>query len=333
MSTAQSIKSPPFHNSILANCRPIQKRPKTALKAHHHICKLMGCQFVFTAVHASPQQAWDAIRAGVSEIERIESLISSWRDDSQTSRINQMAGLAAVQVDEELFALIERSLKISQLTAGAFDISGTLSRYYWKFDGSEQPILAAEKMEELRGLIDYRLIELDVSNRAVFLQKKGMKIGFGGIGKGYAALRAQQAMQSLGMDNGMINASGDLMCWGRPPAEEHWTVKVPDPENSRQALFEIAIPFGALVTSGDYENYVLIDGKRYSHIIDPRTGMPALSLKSVSVVCPNPELGDALATGISVLGPEAGIKLVNQLAGVECVVVDQEGRQFMSNGF
>lgn len=332
MSNSQGIYSPPFHNTILSNCGPSQT-PAASLKAHHHICKLMGCQFVLTAVHSSPQLAWDAIRAGVAEIERIENLISSWKDNSQTSRINQMAGIAAVQVDEELYLLIERSLKISQLTAGAFDISGTLSRYYWNFDCSDQAILAPAKVEELRSLVDYHLIELDANNRAVFLQKKGMKIGFGGIGKGYAALRAQQVMQSLGIANGMINASGDLMCWGRPPGEPHWKVKIPDPENASQALFEIAIPFGALVTSGDYENYVLVDGKRYSHIIDPRTGMPVQSLKSVSVVCPNPELGDALATGISVLGPEAGIKLVNQLAGVECVVVDQAGQQFRSNGF
>ena len=186
-------------------------------KAHHHQIKLMGCRFVLSAIHADPQKAWDAIWLGVKEILRIESIISSWKEDSETAKINAAAGLRPVKVSTELFALIARSLKISEITAGAFDISGTLSRYYWNFNGKENEMLATEKIHELRDLINYKLIELDTNNKTVFLKKKGMKIGFGGIGKGYAAFKAHEVMKDFGIQNGLINAAGDLMCWGKPP--------------------------------------------------------------------------------------------------------------------
>jgi thiamine biosynthesis lipoprotein len=162
------------------------------VKAHHHPVKLMGCGFVLTAVSASPQLAWDAIRAGVSEIERIEDLISSWKEDSQTSEINRCAGIRPVKVDNELIGLIQRSLKISELTGGAFDISGGLARFYYNFNQQENPLPSEEKVSELCQLINYRNIEINEDDQTVFLKREGMKIGFGGIGKGYAAYRAHK---------------------------------------------------------------------------------------------------------------------------------------------
>ncbi len=305
----------------------------TKPKAHHHPIKLMGCGFVLTAVDRNPQKAWDAIRAGVQEIERIETLISSWKEGSETSEINRQAGIRSVEVSPELFDLIARSIKISVCTAGAFDICGTLSRYYWKFDKQEHKVLSSDKIQELRGLIDYRYIELNPSRSSVFLKKKGMKIGFGGIGKGYAAYRAQQVMQSLGIESGLINASGDLMCWGKPPDEAGWTVNIPHPQNRNQNLLSCSLPYGAVVTSGNYENYTIIDGKRYSHIVDPRTGFPVVGIKHVTVVCPNPEFADAMATAISVLGAEDGINLINRLNGIECVVIDKDDNIHYSKQF
>jgi len=303
---------------------------KKSLKAHHHFCKLMGCQFILTAVHTSPQKAWDAIRAAAAEITRIEKLISSWDANSQTSLINCKSGIAPVKVDAELFRLIERSLKVSKITAGAFDISGTLSRYYWKFNQQNNRMLSIDKIHELRDLINFKKIELNYEDKSVFLKKAGMKIGFGGIGKGYAAFMAQQIMIRMGIKSGLVNASGDIICWGKPPDKTSWDIKIPNPEDMDDPLFNISIPFGAMVTSGDYESYTLIDGKRYSHIIDPRTGMPVRSLKSVTVICPNPEFGDALATAVSVMGAEAGIALINRLNGVECLVIDQDNKKYLS---
>lgn len=305
----------------------------TKAKAHHHPVKLMGCGFVLTAIHSDPQIAWDAIRASESEIVRIERLISSWDNLSETSQINRNAGIKPVVVSKELFNLIERSLKISRLTAGAFDISGTLSRYYWSFDKKENPMLAAEKIEELRDLINYKNIVLNQETNSVFLVKMGMKIGFGGIGKGYAAMRAKEVMLSHGIENGLINASGDLMCWGSPPNKENWEIKIPDPNNRSQSIMEYQIPYGSVVSSGNYENYTIVEGKKLSHIIDPRTGMPVENIQHVSVVSTDAEFADAMATAISVMGISLGLYVVNRINGIECCIIDNSGNKYFSEQF
>ena len=242
-----------------------------------------------------------------------------------------MSGIAPVTVEKELFDLIKRSQKLSKITKGAFDISGTLSRYYWKFDGKESQIPSPEKLMELKRLVNYHHIILDDEEQTVFLKEKGMKIGFGAIGKGYAAVRAKVAMQNLGVESGLVNASGDLLCWGQPLADKPWTVKISDPENPDRALVEFNIPNGSVVTSGGYEKYALIDGKKYSHIIDPRTGLPVEGLKSVSIICPNPELGDALATAVTVLGQEEGLALIYQMKGVECLLINNNNETIYSD--
>jgi len=313
------------------NANTAIKAPNKA-KAHHYPVKLMGCGFVLTAVDADPQKAWDAIRAAEKEIIRIENLISSWKPNSQTTAINNQSGIAPVKVDRELFELIERSLKVSAITAGAFDISGTVSRYYWQFDGKENTRLPQDQINELRDLINFQNIELNPKEGSVFLRKKGMKIGFGGIGKGYAALRAKQVMQAMGIQSGLVNASGDLMCWGKPPNKKSWTINIPDPKNRMKSLIEFSIPNGSIVTSGNYENYTLIDGKRYSHIVDPRTGCPVEFIKNVTVVCPNPELADAMATAITVMGIEQGIKMIDRLNGIECMMIDKNDEVYFSKG-
>ena len=290
----------------------------------------MGCRFVFTAIHSDPQIAWDGIRAGVAEMERIENLISSWKDDSSTGRINAMSGIEPVWVEKELFELIQRCQRLSKITKGAFDISGTLSRYYWQFNGQESIMPTPEKLEELRRLVNYHHIILDEEKQTVFLKEKGMKIGFGAIGKGYAAVRAKMAMQKTGIESGLVNAAGDLLCWGQPLADKPWEVKISDPENPKIALAEFEIPSGSVVTSGGYEKYALINGKKYSHIIDPRTGWPVEGLRSVSIICPNPELGDALATAVTVLGQKEGLALINQMKGVECLLINDKNELIYS---
>lgn len=307
-----------------------QSKNTTKTKAHHYPVKLMGCAFVLTAVDKNPQKAWDALRAAQKEISRIEELISSWKENSETSAINRQAGKNSVQVSNELFNLIKRSLEISRMTAGAFDISGTLSRYYWNFNKKEGTYLPEGELKELRELVNYKHIEIKESNNSVFLRKEGMKIGFGGIGKGYAALRAQQVMANLGIQSGLVNASGDLMCWGNPPEKQAWDIHIPNPFDPSQALLQLQIPFGSVVSSGSAENFTLIDGIRYSHIIDPRTGCPVTGIKGVSVICPNPEFGDALATAISVMGPKLGLNLVNRIRGVECIIIDEKDQHHYS---
>ena len=300
------------------------------LKAHHHSLLIMGCHFVLSAIHNEKQVAWDALRAGEAEIKRIEKLISSWSDESETSRININAGLKPVKVSKELFKLIERCLKVSELSNGAFDISGTLSRYYWNFNKQEQSWLQDSKIRELRSLCDYKLIHLDKPESTVFLERKGMKIGFGAIGKGYAAEQAKSIMQKYSIERGLVNASGDLICWGEALDQSFWKINIPNPENRNESLFAFNIQQGSVVTSGNFENYFLKDNKRYSHIIDPRTGLPVVALKNVSVVCPDAELGDALATAVSVLGVTDGLALINKLNGIECMIIDKDNKKHFS---
>lgn len=301
------------------------------MKAHHHATKIMGCGFVITAVNHDAQIAWDAIRAAESEMRRIEELISSWKTESETTLINNAAGFSAIKVSEELFSLIERSKNISKLTCGSFDISGSLSRYYWNFNKEENPWLEESKIIELRSLIDYNSIKLFAETQEICLEKEGMKIGFGGIGKGYAAERAKQIMQQVGIEHGLVNASGDLLCWGNPPNAEDWNINIPDPRNRAKNLLKIGISQGSVVTSGSFENFTLVNGRRYSHIINPRTGEPVSHTKNVTVVCPNAEFADAMATALSVLPIEEGIALINQLNGVECIIIDAEDKIFFSN--
>ena len=303
----------------------------TDKKAHHHPALIMGCGFVITAIHEDPQIAWDAIRAAEAEMRRIEGLISSWKTTSQTHQINEAAGKHAVTIDQELFGLIKRSLKVSELSCGAFDISGTLSRYYWNFNKQENKLLAKDKIEELSTLIDYRQIQLNENDQSVYLAKAGMKIGFGGIGKGYAAQKAVATMKEMGIENGLLNASGDLLCWGSPPDKSSWEISLPDPVNRDLNLLSISLQEGSVVTSGSFENYTLIDGVRYSHIINPKTAMPVTHTKNVTVICPNAEFGDALATALSVLPIKESINLINQLNGVECIIIDAKDHAHFSN--
>lgn len=292
---------------------------------HKKVLKLMGTRFEIGAVAENDTLAWAAIEAGITEIERIEKLISSWDETSQTSAINRNAGIRPVQVDQELYDLIFRALKVAKLTEGAFDISFASMDRIWRFDGSMSQMPNPEEVKKAAAKINWEKVMLNPTERTVFLLDKGMKIGFGGIGKGYAANQAKLLMAKMpGIKGGVVNAAGDLLAWGDRPSEKDWVIKIADPVKSADALGWLQINDGAVVTSGDYERYVEFAGKRYAHIIDPRTGYPTTGIKSVTVVCSYAEVADALATSIFVLGQQKGIQLVNQLKGVECLIVTDD---------
>ncbi len=292
---------------------------------HKKVLKLMGTRFEIGAVAENDTLAWAAIEAGIAEIERIEKLISSWDEISQTSAINRNAGIRPIRVDQELYDLIFRALKVAKLTEGAFDISFASMDRIWRFDGSMSQMPDPVSVERAAAKINWEKIMLNPEERTVFLLDKGMKIGFGGIGKGYAANQAKLLMAKMpGIKGGIVNAAGDLLAWGNRPSEKEWVIKIADPLKKEDALGWLQINDVAVVTSGDYERYVAFEGKRYAHIIDPRTGYPTTGIKSVTVVCPYAEVADALATSIFVLGQEKGMQLVNQLKGVECLIVTDE---------
>jgi len=297
----------------------------SAQQPYKRTLKLMGSRFEITVVANNQTEADTYIDLAVAEISRIEKLISSWDADSETSKINANAGLKPVQVSPELFSLIERAIRISQLTDGAFDISYASMDRIWKFDGSMTEMPSEETIKASVARVGFQNIELDKSASSVFLKKEGMKIGFGAIGKGYAADKAKTLLMNKGVAAGIINASGDMNTWGKQPNGDYWKVAITNPMNKNKAFALLPLKEGAVVTSGDYEKYVSFNGKRYAHIIDPRTGYPATGIISATVFAPQAELADALATSIFVMGIDVGLDRINQLPQIECIIIDDKG--------
>lgn len=287
--------------------------------------KLMGCKFVFRIVAENESVGWNAINKGIAEVSRIEKLISSWDENSQTSEINRNAGIVPVKVDKELYDLIHRAKKISALTNGAFDISFASMDKVYVFDRKEHSLPSSKDIEEAKSKINWENIEL-MENNMVFLKEKGMKIGFGAIGKGYAANKAKALIEKIeGVQGGIVNASGDLLIWGKTSTNsELWDIKISDPKNPKREIADLSVNNCAVVTSGNYEKFFTSEGKRFAHIINPRTGYPTSGIKSVTIICPDAEIADALATSVFVLGKEEGLFLINKLKNVEGIILTDD---------
>ncbi len=288
---------------------------------------LMGNQFEISAVSDNEQNANRIINAGIDEIKRIEKLLTTFHDSSETNLINRNAGIEPVRVSEEIFNLIERSIKISSITQGAFDITyGSIDKSLWNFDTQMKSLPDKQTAREMVRLINYRNIVLDRENSTVFLKEKGMRIGFGGIGKGYAAEMAKCKMQQLGITNGIVNASGDLTTWGLQPNGDEWTVGIANPNISGEVFSFLKISGLAVATSGNYEKFIMIDGKKYSHTIDPRTGLPVTGIKSVTIITKNAEIADAMATPVTIMGVKAGLHMINQMKDVDVIIIDDHDK-------
>ena len=293
---------------------------------------LMGNQFEISVVATNEDWATVRINAAIAEIKRIETLLTTYNEGSETNLINRNAGLAAVKVSREIFDLIERSIRISNLTQGAFDITyGSIDKSLWNFDTHMQSLPDKETAAAMIRLINYRNIILNKDSTTVFLKEKGMRIGFGGIGKGYAAEMAKKIMISMGVVSGVVNASGDLTTLGLQPDGNEWTIGIADPNISGKLFSYIKISGLAVATSGNYEKYIVIDGKKYSHTINPRTGLPVAGIKSVTVITKNAEIADAIATPVTIMGVKAGLRLINQIKDIEAIIIDDDDKLYTSN--
>lgn len=291
----------------------------------------MGNNFTISVVADDVDFAQQNIDRAISEIRRIEKVFTTFSDDSETNLINRNAGIEPVAVSSEVFELIERSIQISKITQGAFDLSfGSIDKSLWNFDKKMSKLPSAQKAAEMVYLINYKNIILDHNRQTVFLKNKGMRIGFGGIGKGYAAERAKRMLLKSNVESGIINASGDLTVWGKQPSGKNWTVGIAHPDRPQDAFSFLEISDKAIATSGNYEKFVIIDGKKYSHTIDPKTGLPISGIKSVTVIGNNAEFADAMATPISVMGIDAGLFLINQIPDLHCVIIDDQNNMYTS---
>lgn len=294
--------------------------------------RLMGNHFEFGIVSDAEKWGNAKIDLAIKEIKRIEALLTTFDETSSTNLINRNAGLQPVAVPEEVFQLINRCQKISSLTQGAFDITyGGIDKSLWNFDVNMTALPSADVAKQSVRRINYKNIQFDHDQNTVFLKEEGMRIGFGGIGKGYAADKAAQILKANGVKSGFVNAAGDLRAWGNQENGMPWTIGVADPNLKHRVFSSLEITNAAVATSGNYEKFAVVDGKRYSHTINPKTGLPVSGIKSVTVITTLAELADALATPVMVMGVKAGLNLINQIKGVGCIVIDDGDRMFTSN--
>ena len=293
--------------------------------------KLMGCRFDITVIASNEAEGNTYIDIAAKEISRIENLISEWDSTTQISEVNRYAGVKPVKVDKEVFDLIVRSIKISELTDGAFDVTWAAMNHIWKFDGSMKRLPTQDEIATAIAKIGYKNILLNEKDLTVYLKLKGMRLGFGGIGKGYSADKSAALLKSMGVAGGLISASGDITAWGKQPDGRPWMIGITNPFNKDKIFAWFPFEGNSIGTSGDYENFVEFNGVRYTHIIDPRTGWPVHGIASVTIFGPNAELSTALTKAIFVMGKDIGINVIKQLKGIEYVVVDDHGKIYTSD--
>jgi FAD:protein FMN transferase len=293
--------------------------------------KLMGCAFELIVGSHDSVEANHLLETGIQEIKRIEEALSEFKENSVVSRINRNAGVKPVKVDDEVFSLLQRCQKIAAMTQGAFDISvGPLKKKY-NFKNAQFKLPTETEVQDVLKLVGFEKIILDKVSNEVFLPKQGMHISFAAIGKGYAADCVKKTWLDLGVTSGVISASGDLTTIGTRPNGFPWDVGIANPDQKNDVAFHIPVVNSSVATSGDYEQFFMHKGIRYSHNINPITGFPVKGIKSVSIISQSAELSDALATAVYVMGIDVGLYLLNQLPQVHGIIIDDMNRSFYSN--
>jgi thiamine biosynthesis lipoprotein len=291
----------------------------------------MGTLVKITAVARSESIAQAAATAGFAEIHRLEELLSTWIPTSELSRINTSAGVKPVSVSQETMAVVQGAIQAAKMTDGGFNIAiGPVVDAWNVIEGRRIP--TEFELEVLRPLVDLQAVHADVRKQTIFLEKAGMRIDVGGIGKGYAADQAVMAMKKAGALAGVVALSGDIKTFGQLPGERKFPVGIRHPRKEGEVLVFVDLEDEAISTAGDYERFFERDGVRYHHILDPKTLQPARSCQSVTVIARDGIWADGLDTGIFVMGPERGMELVEQLPDIEAIIVDANGRLLVSSG-
>ncbi|MEJ2313335.1 MAG: FAD:protein FMN transferase [Nitrospirota bacterium] len=288
---------------------------------------IMDTLVTITVVSDSGQEAEGAMDAAFDEIRRLEKLLSFWTEDSEIAAIYQNAGVRPVKVSPETLDIVERSLYIAERTGGAFDPTVGPVMRLWDFHEKRMP--TKKEIEGKLPLVDYRKVVVDRDNSTVYLEVKGMSFDTGGIAKGYAVDRAVEVLKESGMESGLVAIAGDIRGFG----PRTWRIGIRDPraEGDEGVMATLELKDKAISTSGDYERYFILDGKRYHHLLDPKTGLPARGVWSASVVADEAVLTDGFSTGIFVMGPERGLALAEEL-DVEAVIVADGGEVLITPG-
>ncbi len=291
----------------------------------------MGSQAAITAYTDDEPAALSAFEEAFAEFDRLDALMTVWREDSDVSKVNAAAGRAAIPVGPEVYDAVSKALEMSKMCDGKFDITfGALSGL-WKFDQDQDDSIPSDADIAARlPLIGYEMVEIDPAAHTVKLEKPGMKIHLGGIGKGFAVDRAVAILKSHGLHDFMVQAGGDLYVAGKK-GDRAWRVGIRDPRGPRSSYFAAAeVADATFSTSGDYERFFIKDGKRYHHIIDPDLGRPAMASRSVTIMAPSATLAEGLSKCVFIMGPEKGLALVESVPQVGAVIVDADNQVHVS---
>ena len=314
------------HSSSLAPRLSIGPRGRIEVDSGHR--PVMGTFARVVSVAADSRTAKKAIEAAFEQLHSVELLMSTYRDDSETGKINHSAAKEPVRVSKSTFEVLQKALEFSKLSDGAFDITvGALSDL-WRSAAEANSVPSDAELDEARSVVGYEKLILDGNDMSVRFAVDGMKLDAGGIAKGYAIDRAVEAMQRCGAIGGMVDVGGDIRCFGAPPrGKKRWLIGVQDPSetetviNTGRYLLVLKLTDAAVATSGHYRRFTLIKGKKYSHIIDTETGSGSDGLASVTIISKNATEADALATAVSVMGREKGLALIETIPQTEAILI------------
>jgi len=292
---------------------------------------LMGTLVSVTSVAPDKETAQRAAASALTEIRRLEELLSTWVATSELSLLNAAAGRKPIHISRDTMQVLTRSLEIARLTEGGFNIAVGPAVEAWGVT-EQSNIPSQEQLDRLLPLVDLSSLQLDEAAGTAYLTRAGMRVDVGGIGKGFAADRAAEAMRAAGATAGVVTLSGDIKTFGRMPDGEAFLFGIQHPRKETALVGTIELHDEAISTAGDYERFFERAGVRYHHILDPRTLQPARECQSVTVIAKEGVMADGLDTGIFVMGPKRGMELVERLPDVEAVIVDRDGSILVSSG-
>ncbi len=290
---------------------------------------IMGTAIHVEVWHRSRHKAQQAIQQVLTEMHRVDRLMSPFKPDSELSQINQHAAKKPLAVSAEMFQLIKKAIHLSEISSGAFDITFASVGRFYDYRKKRKP--NQYTLEHNLKNINYRNIVLDDKKQTVFFTRKGTYIDLGGIAKGHAVDNAITLLQQLGINNAMVTAGGDSRIIGDKDGRP-WYVGIQDPRHKKQSAIVLPLSQTAISTSGDYERYFIQDNVRYHHILSPKTGQSVHDLRSVSILGPNSTMSDGLSTTVFVLGLDKGMQLIASLPQFEAIIIDNKGKIYYSNG-
>jgi thiamine biosynthesis lipoprotein len=315
--------------AVLGACSPAPP-PQARLVERSRMA--MGSMLRIAVWTTGEPAAVTAIEHAFREVDRLESLLTVWKDDSDVSRLNKAAGMAPVKLDPDTLRVLEAAQEGGELTRGKFDITFGALADIWRFDHDQDNVVPDRRLIESRlTRVDYRAVQVDRTAGTAHITRPGVRVHLGGIGKGYAVDRAAALLRAVGFTNFLIQSGGDLYVAGRNGAEP-WKLGIADPRGDHKPFATVELGDGTFSTSGDYERSFMKDGVRYHHLLDPDFGEPARGCRSVTIVANRATTADVLSTGVFIMGPDAGMALIEKLPDVEGVIVTAENQVLISSG-